>query len=252
LLYSSLPSFLFYGVYTEAGTQASKAPIDAAQPWLSKIDLYSILPPVSVTRLLHILNMKEGINTSPQLLAQDGHTPLGGDQIFTKDGNWLGASAEDHLVLKFGRPPFAEGSQYRIQNCCTGNSLALWINSTQVQIYSPGFHDGPRKHFTLGLQDDGSVTFRNVHNGNWIAPNFCTSETKHGFWLIPSTTNKNYFFICEGDPVSHKAFYDPGEEYPLTLRELDTTDTRQMWSLIQKGSLSRVVASAVSRFFKRQ
>jgi len=205
---------------------------------VSKIDLYSILPPVSVASMLHILNMKEGINTSPQLLAQDG--PLSDDQIFTKDGNWLGASVEDHLVLKFGRPPFAEGSQYRIQNCCTGNSLAFTTPRdfyTSVNIYPPGYDDGPWKHFTFKLQDDGSVAFRSVHSGRWIAPNCCTSGMEHGFWLIPFTTNKNYFFICEGDRVSRKAFYDPGasdgaRDYRLELRKLDTTDTRQMWSLI--------------------
>jgi len=232
------PRILFYGVYSEAGVRASKVPIDAEKPssWVSKIDLYSIMPPVSVTSLLHILEMKEGINTSSRLLAQDGLTPLSDDQIFTKDGDWLGASAEDHIVLKFS-PPFAEGSQYRIQNCCTGNSLAIWYRSS-VEIASAGYYDDdPWKYFTLQLQDDGSVAFRNVSYGTWIGPNCCISGTKHGFWLIPSTTNKNYFFICEGDPVSRNAFYDPGPSdrhyYTLELRELDTTDTRQMWSLAQ-------------------
>jgi len=83
-------------------------------------------------------------------------------------------------------------------------------------------------------------------------PIFVPVKQNMAFGLFHQRQTRIIFFICEGDPVSHKAFYDPGEEYPLTLRELDTTDTRQMWSLIQKGSLSRVVASAVSRFFKRQ
>ena len=137
---------VFYGVYSEASVRASKAPIDAEQPWVSKIDLYSIVPPVSVTSLLYILTLKEGINTSAQLLAQDG--PLGDDQILTEDGNWLGASAENHLVLKIGRPPFADGSQYRIQNCCTGNSLAFFTN-TKVVLYSAKFSDGPWKHVCI-------------------------------------------------------------------------------------------------------
>ena len=141
-------ALVFYGVYNEARAQASKAPIDAEQPWVSKIDLNSILPPVSITSLLHILNMKEGIIiNSSQLLAQDGLTPLGEDQIFTKDGNWLGASAEDHLVLKFVRPPFAEGSHYRIRNCCTGNSLGLW--DSRVVISSGGYLPGSLKHVCI-------------------------------------------------------------------------------------------------------
>ena len=94
--------------------------------------------------------MKEGIDTFSRLLAQDGVTPLGDDQIFTTDGNRLGASAKDHLVLQFGRPPFVEGSQYTIQNCCTGNSLAFFIGyGIKVEIYSPGHFDGPWKHVCI-------------------------------------------------------------------------------------------------------
>ena len=140
-------AIVFYGVYSEARAEASKAPIDEEQPWLSKIDLNSIVPPVSVTSLLHILNVKERIikYTSPQLLAQDGLTPLGDDQIFTKDGNWLGASAEDHLVLKFVRPPFAEGSQFRIRNCCTTSLLrSLPGTGVQVDTYPTIYRAGPR------------------------------------------------------------------------------------------------------------
>jgi len=121
------PRFLFYGVYSETGVWASKAPIDAEEPWVSKINLDSIPPPVSVTSLLHILKMKEGIKTfSCQLFAQDDPNPLGDSPIVTEDGNWLGASAEEHLVLKFAsRPPLAEGVQYWIQNCYTDNLLGV-------------------------------------------------------------------------------------------------------------------------------
>jgi len=97
------PRFLFYGVYSEAGAWASKAPIDVEEPWVSKVNLGSIPPPVSVTSLLHILKIKEGISASgfSELFAQDGLSPLGDNQVFTEDGNWLGASAEEHLVFKF-------------------------------------------------------------------------------------------------------------------------------------------------------
>ena len=64
-------------------------------------------------------------------------------------------------------------------------------------ICSPWYYlDGPWKHehvcissyhlsssiihsipqFTLGLQDDGSVAFRNARYRNWIGPNICTSN----------------------------------------------------------------------------
>jgi len=259
------PRFLFYGVYSEASVRASKAPIDAEQPWVSKIDLDLVSPPVSVISLLHILNMQEGINISSQLLTQDGKN-LGDDQIFSKDGNWLGASAEDHLVLQFGRLPFAQGSQYRIQNCCTGNSLGIeeFGDVVQVVIHARGYHgihsrryhDDASEHFILGLQDDGSanVAFGNVECGKWIAPNGFTSDTKHGFCVIASTTKKNYFFICEGDPVSRKAFFDhDGAEigwrcyYPLELRDLDTTYTRQMWSFnVHSGDSTQNPVAAVT------
>ena len=93
--------------YSQAGVRASKASIDAEELWVSKIDLDPILPSVSVTSLLHILSIKEGIRSfcSPQLFAQDGLSPLDdSNQIFTEDGNWLGANAEEHLVFKFTIP----------------------------------------------------------------------------------------------------------------------------------------------------
>ena len=157
-------AIVFYGVYSEAGVPASKAPIDADSEklWVSKIDLNAIVPPVSVTSLLHILNMKERItdNTSPQLLTQDGLTPLD-DQIFTKDGNWLGASAEDHLVLKF-KPPFEEGSRYRIQNCFTGNSLAIQ-HSRNVQIASAGYFDDDPWNYVCISSSHGFQFYNLIH-----------------------------------------------------------------------------------------
>ena len=79
--------------------------------------------------------------------------------------------------------------------------------------------------------------------------------------------------ICEGNPFSRKAFYDPGasdgaRDYRLVsfmgftsliislscqeLRKLNTTDTRQMWSLIpavQFQVSSRQERSSVVRCF---
>jgi hypothetical protein len=241
------PRFLFYGVYSDAGVRISKAPIDAEEPWVSKINLDDIPPPVSVASLLHILKMKEGLKTFsfPQLFAQDSMRPLTDNPIFTEDGHWLGSSAEEHLMFKFAiRPPFAEGSKYKIQNFKTRHHFLGIQNasSKNVEIYSAG-HGVARlecTNFTLKIQDDDLVAFRAVHSGLWIAPNCGTSETEQGASIIPLTPYKDcyYFYISEDDPVSPtKLFYDPGitnsSRYPLQLKAADKADARQIWCLFK-------------------
>jgi hypothetical protein len=231
------PRFLFYGVYNEAGARASKAPLDAERPSVSKFDLDSMLPPVSVTSLLHVLDGKEGICFTSQLLAQDGLTPLGDNQIFMEDGNWLGASAEEHLVLKFARrrPPVAEGSLYWIKNCSTGYFLAYVGGQPQVRLIPPSYSNvyASNQNATFKLRHDGAVAI--CLGGYWIGPN-CQPGMEHYFALIPSRTDGSRLFIYEDDPVSPKAFHDPnpGQGYyeSLALRDLDITETRQMWNLI--------------------
>lgn len=134
---------MYYGVYSEAGASVSKAPLNPEEPWVSKINLDRIPPPLSVTSLLHLLTMKEDMTTSCQLFDQDGLTRLDDNPIFMGDGNWFGATAEDHVVLKFTSrpqlPTFIEGSRYEIQNCYTGYSLGL--NRSIFRNEKPGFGD---------------------------------------------------------------------------------------------------------------
>jgi hypothetical protein len=119
---------VYYGVYTEAGASAAKAPIDPDEPWVSKIDLNQIPPPVSVKSLLPLLALNENImiTTSCQLFNNDGQTCLDDHYIFMDDGNWFGATAEDHVVLKFTSQSqfqkLTKGSQARIKVSTLGIS----------------------------------------------------------------------------------------------------------------------------------
>jgi hypothetical protein len=90
--------------------------------------------------------MKEDITTSCQLSDQDGRTHLDNNVIFLDDGNWLGATADEHVVLKFTSRPqltFTEGSRYEIQNCHTGYSLGLNRSIFRIEKPGIGYRDKP-------------------------------------------------------------------------------------------------------------
>lgn len=98
---------------------------------MSRIDLDLIPPPLSVASLISSISKKEGITGSSQLFVEkDTMTPLSDDHILTEDGNWPGASADDHIMFKFtSRPPpptFIEGTQYKILNCGTGKAVTMY------------------------------------------------------------------------------------------------------------------------------
>jgi hypothetical protein len=121
---------VYYGAYTEGGASVSKAPVDAEEPWVSRIDLDLIPPPLSVASLISSISKKEGITGSSQLFVEKGAmTPLSDDHILTDDGNWPGSSADEPVMFKFAsRPPpptFIEGGKYMIVNCATGRVVGL-------------------------------------------------------------------------------------------------------------------------------
>jgi hypothetical protein len=106
LLTYAFAATVYYGVYSEAGAIESKAPIDSEEPWVSRINVDLIPPPVSVKSLLRLLALQENITTACQLLNGDGLTRLDDNHpIFMDDGNWFGATVEDRVLLKFTSRP---------------------------------------------------------------------------------------------------------------------------------------------------
>jgi len=55
---------MYYGVYNEGGSSASKAPVDPEEVWVSRVDLSLVPPPLFVTSLERFISAKEGITGS--------------------------------------------------------------------------------------------------------------------------------------------------------------------------------------------
>jgi hypothetical protein len=94
---------VYYGIYNEGGVSASKAPVDPEEPWVSKVDLDLIPPPLSVTSLMSFISATEGIASgcSSQLFVdKDTMSPLNDDHILTEKGNWPGSTTEGHVMFK--------------------------------------------------------------------------------------------------------------------------------------------------------
>jgi hypothetical protein len=92
---------VYYGIYNEGGASASKAPVDPEEPWVSKVDLDLIPPPLSVTSLMSFISAMEGITCSSQLFVdKDTMSPLNDDHILTEEGNWPGSTTEGHVMFK--------------------------------------------------------------------------------------------------------------------------------------------------------
>ncbi|KDR86096.1 hypothetical protein GALMADRAFT_205284 [Galerina marginata CBS 339.88] len=97
------PRFLYYGVYTEGGALASKKPINTQEAWVSRIDLDFIPPPLSVASLKRTISANEGMTSSSEIFVDNATTtPLSDDHVLIKDGDWLGSTADEHVVFKFG------------------------------------------------------------------------------------------------------------------------------------------------------
>ena len=92
---------VYYGVYTDDGVSASKAPVDPEEVWVSRLDLDLIPPPLSVASLIHFISVKEGITGCSQLFVdKDMMTPLKDDHILTEQGHWPGSTPGDHVMFK--------------------------------------------------------------------------------------------------------------------------------------------------------
>ncbi|KAF8898116.1 hypothetical protein CPB84DRAFT_1815723 [Gymnopilus junonius] len=148
---------------------------------------------------------------------------------------WLGPTADDYVRFKYTTqpiiPPFVEGAQYRVLNRQTNRALVL---NTGV---SPGrdlyLFDST---FTLKRRDDGGVALHSTRTGTYVGPNFMSSATEVSLYVISSTSNPGFFFIC-ADRDHRQAFFDPEVDithngaFRLDLGNFDKDNTRQMWSL---------------------
>ncbi|KAF8806823.1 hypothetical protein BYT27DRAFT_7256829 [Phlegmacium glaucopus] len=72
---------------TEGGASTSKASVDSEEPWVSRIDLDLIPPPISVASLMRLLTAKENITTSSQIFVNSALSPLSDAHILAEDGN---------------------------------------------------------------------------------------------------------------------------------------------------------------------
>jgi hypothetical protein len=93
---------VYYGIYKEGRISVpAKAPVDPEKPWVSKVDLDLIPPPLSVTALMSFISAMEGITCSSQLFVdKDTMLPLNDDHILTGEGNWPGSTTEGYVMFK--------------------------------------------------------------------------------------------------------------------------------------------------------
>ena len=129
-----------YGVFTPDGASSSKKPLNTQEPWVSRVDLQLIPPPLSVASLIRSIAMNEGhvVPSSSQLfISSDTMTPLSDDHILVEGENWLGSTADDYIVFLSRnqyRPNFIEGSRYFIKNHST--TRALFLRGTYFTTYT--------------------------------------------------------------------------------------------------------------------
>ena len=137
---------VYYGVFTPDGASSSKKPLNTQEPWVSRVDLQLIPPPLSVASLIRSIAMNEGhvVPSSSQLfISSDTMTPLSDDHILVEGENWLGSTADDYVLFLSQpqyRPNFIEGSRYSIINHSTAR--VIWSRPTFLSIY-PRIHASP-------------------------------------------------------------------------------------------------------------
>jgi hypothetical protein len=123
---------VYYGVFTLGGASSSKKPLNTREPWVSRVDLQLILPPLSVASLVRSIAINEGHvdpGSSQLFISSDTMTPLSDDHILVEGENWLGSTADDHIIF-LSRPHyyllnFIEGSKYLVRNRSTTMLLLL-------------------------------------------------------------------------------------------------------------------------------
>ena len=125
---------VYYGIYTEGGASASKAPVDPEEPWVSRLDLDLVPPTLSVTTLMHFISAKEGITSSSQLFAdKETMDPLNDDHLLIEHGHWPGSTAEDHVMFKlvdsFKSSGFPTGN-FRIRS--TGTNFCWMVGWQEI------------------------------------------------------------------------------------------------------------------------
>lgn len=108
---------MYYGVYTETGALASKKPFDNEEPWVSRIDLDLVPPPLSVASLQRSIAGNEGVNAPSQLFIDtDAMTPLHGDQVLIDNGKWPGSTSDDHVMFKFDAQAQLDWNRFAINS----------------------------------------------------------------------------------------------------------------------------------------
>ena len=94
---------VYYGMYTEAGPSTSKTPVDAEEPWVSRLDLDLVSPPLSVMSLMNFISSKEGLSGPCEVFADQGAmAPLDDGHNLVNQGHWPGSTTDDHMVFKSG------------------------------------------------------------------------------------------------------------------------------------------------------
>ena len=91
---------VYYGMYTEVGPSTSKTPVDAQEPWVSRLDLDLVSPPLSVMSLMNYISSKEGLSGTCEVFADRGAmTPLNDGDILADQGHWPGSTRDDHIMF---------------------------------------------------------------------------------------------------------------------------------------------------------
>jgi hypothetical protein len=140
---------VYYGVFTLGGASSSKKPLNTREPWVSRVDLQLIPPPLSVASLVRSIAINEGHvdpGSSQLFVSSDTMTPLSDDHILVEGENWLGSTADDCIMFLFQppyRPNFIEGSKYLVRNRSTASLLLLYDGCVQTyhrDINANAFH----------------------------------------------------------------------------------------------------------------